>query len=128
MIEKHNPERRLFPRITHQLPVEVIANGYDFATTTKNVSCVGAYCNIKKYVPPFTKVMVKMDLPMKTDTGEESSCNVECKGVIVRSEDEANGGFNIAIFFNGINALARRKISRYISQLVSSTPSCLNRT
>lgn len=127
MIEKTGPERRLFPRVNQQLPAQVIANGYDFETTTKNVSCVGAYCNIKKYVPPFTKVMVKLDLPLADSTHDAASRNVECKGVIVRSEDELTGGFNVAIFFNGITAVARRKISRYINQLVSGDSSCLNR-
>ncbi len=111
-------ERRKYPRFTQRLPIVLAANGYDFNTTTQNISCVGAYCHIDKYVPPFTKVLVKMNIPHgagKVDTDH----NVECKGVVVRTEDDSNKGFNIAIFFNEIKDIERKKISHYISQLVS---------
>lgn len=115
-------ERRQYPRINQQLPINVAANGYDFLTSTYNVSCVGAYCNINKYVPPFTKVLVKLDLPVVTG-GENRNYNVECSGVIVRTEDENKGGFNIAIFFNRIREEEKKKISRYINQfLPEKTP------
>ena len=37
---------------------------------------------------------VKLSLPNKAQAGK--STIVECKGVVVRTEDEANGGFNLA--------------------------------
>ncbi len=117
-------ERRKYPRIDQSLHIKVAANGYDFVTSTQNVSCVGAYCLIKKYVPPFTKVKVKLTLPIVTDN-KNKNYDVECKGVIVRTADENNGGFNIAIFFNEINNLQRKRISEYINQFLpkkSSTP------
>ncbi|TRZ95091.1 PilZ domain-containing protein [bacterium] len=110
-------ERRLHPRLKQKLPVEVTANGYDFITTTQNISCLGAYCHIKKYIPPFTKVLVKLTLPLKNKNQEMA--NVECSGVIVRSEDESKGGFNIAIFFNKIKESQRKKISQYISSILA---------
>lgn len=110
-------ERRKYPRIDHRLHIKVAANGYDFITSTQNVSCVGAYCQIKKYVPPFTKVKVKLTLPIINEN-ENKKYDVECKGVIVRTADEDNGGFNIAIFFNEINNIQRKKISEYISQFL----------
>ncbi len=58
MIRNVKKDRRLWPRIEKQLPLEIFANGYGFATNTKNISCVGAYCHIEKYLPPFTKVNV----------------------------------------------------------------------
>jgi hypothetical protein len=107
-------ERREHPRVTQKLPIALSANGYDFTTTTQNISCVGAYCHIDKYVPPFTKVLVKMDIP-----GASAKGNVECHGVVVRTEDDRNAGFNVAIFFNEIRDAERKKISRYISRLLS---------
>jgi hypothetical protein len=44
--------------------------------------------------------------------------NIECKGVVVRSEDDEIGGFNIAIFFNEIKNSQRQKISQYISKFL----------
>ena len=57
-------ERRKYPRLEKTIPLKIVANGYDFITTTQNVSCVGAYCHVAKYVPPFTKIMVKLTLPL----------------------------------------------------------------
>jgi hypothetical protein len=110
----HNKERRLHPRLDRNLPINVAANGYDFFTTTHNISCVGAYCHIEKYVPPFTKVKIKLNLPVPCSTAKQD-CGVECHGVIVRTEDEASGGFNVAIFFNEIRENCRQKIAQYIS-------------
>lgn len=117
-------ERRKYPRIERRLPLKVAVNGYNFITATRNVSCVGAYCHIDKYMPPFTRVMVKLSLPIMIKNSNKYF-NVECKGVIVRSEDENKGGFNIAIFFNAINDSQRKKISQYVSQFLpqeSSAP------
>ena len=109
-------ERRVHPRLYHKLPVNVAVNGYDFSTTTHNISCVGAYCHLDKYIPPFTKISVKLSLPTKNRTDKNSI--VECHGVVVRSEDENRGGFNIAIFFNQMRVEQRKKISAYISQFL----------
>lgn len=114
---KTGAERRVSPRLSQELPFRVGANGYNFATSTQNISCAGAYCKIKKYIPPFTKVKVKLTLPMKTRLGK-SSYTMDCEGVIVRTEDEEKGDFNIAIFFNAIKDDQRKKISKYIDQFI----------
>ncbi len=106
-------ERRQHPRIVQHLPLKIAANGYGFSTTTQNISCLGTYCHVDKYIPPFTKIMIRLSLPVKNNDGD-----VECKGVIVRSEDETSGGFNIAIFFNDIKEPQRKIISQYISQFL----------
>lgn len=115
MTKNTKKERRQYPRIYEQLPLKIAANGYDFITTTKNISCVGAYCYVNRYIPPFTKIMVRLTLPI-ISVESNSDSNVECKGVVVRTEDEKENGFNIAIFFNEIKDNQRNKISRYISQ------------
>lgn len=114
MKKRPGKERRLYPRVEKRLPLNVVANGYDFSTSTQNISCIGAYCHIDKYVPPFTKIAIKMELP--------PDCRVECKGVIVRTEDEKSGGFNIAIFFNEIKESQRKKIARYLSRFLPKVP------
>ena len=112
-------ERRQNPRIDQNLPINVVANGYDFMTQTKNVSCLGAYCHIDKYVPPFTKVKIKMALPMQSGRMRVEK-EVECEGVIVRSEDAASGGFNVAIYFNRIKELPRQDLASYVNQVLTS--------
>lgn len=114
-------ERRAYPRIEQRLPFKVSANGYDFSTTTKNLSCIGAYCKIDKYIPPFTKVKVKLALPLKKANQMNKLCEIICEGVIVRTEDDPERGFNIAIFFNAISDEQRKKISLYINQFLPSS-------
>jgi hypothetical protein len=110
-------ERRIHPRLNHELPFKVAADGYGFSTATQNISCVGAYCRIKKYIPPFTKVRVKLTLPVKSKNGDKDYV-IDCEGVIVRTEDDKSKGFNIAIFFNAIKDEQRNKITRYINQFI----------
>ncbi|MFZ2356673.1 MAG: PilZ domain-containing protein [Candidatus Omnitrophota bacterium] len=111
-------EKRLHPRIAQELPLKIAANGYDFVTSTKNLSCLGAYCRIDKYVPPFTKIAVKFDLPVADYHGLRQNYNVACNGVIVRSEDDISGGFNVAIFFNEIKDSQRKIIIKYVNQFL----------
>jgi len=113
---KRGKERRINPRLDHQLPIDLAIEGYDFSTSTRNISCVGAYFHLDKYMPPFTKIAVKLSLPHKDKTGKNSI--VECKGVVVRTDDEVNGGFNLAIFFNEMRNDQRKKIAQYISRFL----------
>ncbi|MFH1190619.1 MAG: PilZ domain-containing protein [Candidatus Omnitrophota bacterium] len=113
---KETKERREHPRLSHKLPLNLAVNGYDFSTVSRNISSVGAYCHLDKYMPPFTKIAVKLSLPNWNKVGK--STIVECKGVVVRTEDEDNGGFNMAIFFNQMREDQRRKIVQYISQFL----------
>jgi hypothetical protein len=122
---KHGIERRQHPRIDHQLPLKLAVNGYDFVTSTQNVSCTGAYCQVNKYVPPFTRVMVKLVLPI-VENGSKKEHHVECTGVVVRSEDQHKAGFNIAIFFNKINEPQKKVISQYVSQFIPKENTCLS--
>lgn len=114
-------DRREHPRLDHRLPVKIVANGYDLETTTENVSCLGAYCRISKYIPPFTRIMVKLCLPMPNGVKSD----LECKGVIVRSTDEEKGGFNIAVYFNSITEAQKHKISQYINRFLPQASATL---
>jgi DeoR/GlpR family transcriptional regulator of sugar metabolism len=71
-------------------------------------------------------VLVKLTLPVAADSGNKNY-NVECKGVVVRSEDESSGGFNIAVFFNEINGEEKKKISEYVAQFLPKGACVLNR-
>jgi len=110
-------ERRKYPRINQNLPIRVAVNGYDFMSSTRDISCVGTYCHVEKYMPPFTRVMVRLSLPIMSNS-ESTFHDVACKGVIVRSEDGNTGGFNIAIFFNDIKEEVRSKIAQYVGQFL----------
>jgi len=118
MTKQSRIERRRYPRVKKSLPLKIAADGFDFVTSTQNISCLGAYCHLDKYIPPFTKITVKLTLPMMTDNNERRNFLLECKGVVVRTEDEEKGGFNVAIFFNEIKNPQKQKISQYLSQFI----------
>ncbi len=117
MLKRSETDRRFSPRIEQSLAVNLCANGYSFATVTENISCTGAYCHINKYIPPFTKLAIKMILPVTLKSKREQF-NIECKGVIVRANDGEQGGFNVAIYFHEINERQQQKISKYIHQFL----------
>ena len=117
-------ERRLHPRISQRLALNIAANGYDFSTTTANISCVGAYCRVDKYIPPFTKIITSLALPSNKKR-KASDCKIECKGVVVRTQDEKEGGFNIAIFFNEIKEAQKQRISQYLNDFLKQPSACL---
>lgn len=118
----HRPERRKHPRILKALPLKIIANGYDFTTTSQNVSCVGTYCTVDKYIPPFTKLAITLELPNE-GSFLQSGQLIQCKGIVVRTEDSEDGRFNIAIFFNEIRPNQRNKISQYINHILKQSTS-----
>jgi len=127
MTKQSRIERRRYPRVKKSLPLKIAADGFDFVTSTQNISCLGAYCHLDKYIPPFTKITVKLTLPMMTDNNERRNFLLECKGVVVRTEDEEKGGFNVAIFFNEIKNPQKQKISQYLSQFIPKEYSNLKR-
>lgn len=117
MIRKLAEEKRLHPRLDHSLSLKVEAGGFDFKTVTQNISCLGTYCRIDKYMPPFTRVLIRLNLPLATRDGIKHLA-IECAGVIVRTQDDPGGGFNVAIFFNRIREDQRKKISQYVNQFL----------
>lgn len=117
MKEQLKSERRIHPRINSRLPVKIAVNGYDFSTNTQNISHTGAYCRIDKYIPPFTKVSIKLKFCTLSENKKKEIC-VECRGVIVRSEDSQDGAFNIAIFFNEIREIESKKLVQYLNQFL----------
>ncbi len=112
-------DKRLHPRVEKAFPVKIAVNGYDFTTNTENISRTGTYCRINKYIPPFTKVSIKLILK-GMGPKKEHAVSVECKGVVVRSDDSPDGSFNIAIFFNDIKESECKKLAQYLSHLLEN--------
>ena len=113
------PERRRYPRIKKELPLKIRGQGYDFVTQTKDLSCIGAYCYVNKYIPPMTKLSVMMLLPSESEE-KNAALKVQCKGVVVRTDPNPPTGFNIAIFFNDISQRNKDKISQYVNHFLTS--------
>lgn len=102
-------ERRKHPRIKKKLPLKLKSQEFDLITETKNISASGAYCRIPRYLAPLTRLGISLILPSKNKTEK-----IDCKGVIVRTEENLDNTSDIAIYFNEIKKSDQKKISRYI--------------
>lgn len=109
--EKSKLENRRYPRINKNLPIKIRNGDFDIVTETKNISCTGAYCQVDRYVSPFTKINARILIPAKTKT------YINCQGIVVRVEKGDNDletQYNIAIYFNDISKSDMSKIDRFV--------------
>jgi len=102
-------EKRGHLRINKFLPLKIKKAEFDIVTETKNISISGIYCSVDRYLAPYTRLAIQLFLPSKRKTEQ-----VNCKGVIVRTEENLDKTYNIAIYFNEIKRLDQKKISRYV--------------
>lgn len=110
-------ERRKYPRLNKNLPLKIICDNFDIVTETKNLSSIGAYCEINRFLEPLTRLKIILLLPFK---GKDKLYNkkLSCQGVVVRSEANPlkKDCFNIAIYFNEIQKKDINLISDYVNQ------------
>ena len=114
--KKMNVEKRLYQRVEKQLPIKLKDGDIDLVTETKNISCIGIYCVVDRYVSPMTKVKTTLLLPSRKGDGHS---HVNCNSVVVRVEkqnDDLENKYNIALYFNDINETNKQKINRYIKE------------
>lgn len=103
-------EKRRYPRVDKKLPLKLEGEKFDVITETENISAAGAYCRIGKYLAPFTMLDISLFLPSK-DRAER----VDCKGVVVRTEENLDKTYSIAIYFSEIKEVDKKKISQYVN-------------
>jgi len=104
-------ERRKHPRLKEILPLKIREAEFDISTETKNISASGAYCSVDRFLAPHTKLAIQLLLPFEREKPKQ----INCKGIIVRTEKNLNNTYNIAIFFNEIKRSDQIKISQYVS-------------
>ncbi len=117
----HPQERRKYPRLNKNLPLKISSDNFDIVTETKNLSSVGAYCEVNRYLEPLTKLKIILLLPFKRKDRVITK-KISCQGVVVRSEaiPLKNDQYNVAIFFNDIQKGDISKISSYVSSLLTN--------
>lgn len=109
-------ERRKYPRLDRNLPLKISCDNFDIVTETKNLSSIGAYCEIDKYLQPLTKLKIILLLPLKSKKAVVTK-KISCQGVVVRTEaiPLKNDRYNIAIYFNDIQKKSMNIISDYVN-------------
>ncbi len=119
MSHKSSVERRKDPRFFGSVPVKISGNDFDLVTETKNLSRSGAYCRVNQYIEPMTKLKVQFLLPFKSNDRTVTK-KISCGAVIVRTEsDPSNGTYNVAVFFNDIQARDVAVLVDYVSNMLS---------
>ena len=110
-------DRRRSPRIIRQIPLKIKHEDYDLVGQTRDISCIGVYCTINKYIPPFSLISMVLLLPIKTNN-RNSICDMRCQGVVVRTgqDPQNNKRYNIAIYFNRLRKSDKVKLSQYVQQ------------
>lgn len=113
-------ERRSDKRFAGSIPLKISCENFDLVTETKDLSRSGAFCKVNQYIEPMTKLKIQLLLPFK---GKQKTMTkkVSFGAVIVRTESEpANGSYNVAIFFNDIQARDAQTLTDYINSLVKA--------
>ncbi len=116
--KKKYEEQRRHPRSKKTIPFKIKTGDSTIATETIDLSCIGAYCQVDKYIPSMTNLKIVIALPCEDQ--EDGVEYVECNGVVVRVESvlSNNGGnmHNIAIFFNEIDEPEKEKIANFLEK------------
>ena len=110
-------EKRRSPRVKRQVTLRIKGDDYDLTGRTRDISCIGTYCTVNKYIPPFSLISIILLLPLRINN-QNTICNVRCQGVVVRTEEnlENNGEYNIAIYFNRVRKLDKARLLQYVQQ------------
>ena len=115
--EPSGAERRRDPRHPRTLPVRV---GQDSAEGLRaesiNVSTRGLYCKVSRYVQPFSKLKVALDLPFAS----RGPATIECEGVVVRVDPEVETPgtreYRLAIYFLDLNREGADVIESFLAE------------
>ena len=110
-------ERRRDPRYDRNLRVHVGGSSADgLRAESINISSRGLYCKVPRYVHPFSKLNVALDLPFVSS----GVAKVECEGVVVRVEPEAEmpglNEYRLAIYFLNLERHAADAIHAFLAE------------
>ncbi len=108
-------ERRRDPRYPRSVPLRMGHDGMGVRAESINISTRGLYCKVPRYVAPFSKLRVALDLPFSANDHR----TVECDGVVVRVEPDSEapgvGEYRLAIYFLNLDQPGARMIEDFLS-------------
>ncbi len=117
--KKEYEEKRKHPRSKKSIDFKIETDGSTIAAKSIDLSCIGAYCQADKYIPPMTNLKIVLALPGGNQKGEVE--HVECIGAVVRvekipSKTNEDDQYNIAIYFNEIEESEKEKIANFLEK------------
>lgn len=110
-------ERRREPRYDRNLPLRVGHDSCDgLRAESINISTRGLYCKSPRYVAPFAKLKVAVELPF----AGSGTATVECEGVVVRVEPEVETvgvkEYRLAVYFLNLEQACAELIARFVEE------------
>lgn len=115
-------ERRKHPRVSKNIPCELVVGSSTYTAQTKNLSCGGALCELPQIVPVMTKLGITFNLPALSQGAFRRA--IRCVGVVVRQEPHPNeAGSNTyltAIYFSELSQDDRKQIAEFVLQSMLS--------
>ncbi|MBI5015576.1 MAG: PilZ domain-containing protein [Deltaproteobacteria bacterium] len=110
-------DRRRDHRFDRRFSVQVAGDSTEgLRAESINISSRGLYCKVPRYVHPFSKLNVALDLPfVGRDAGK-----MECEGVVVRVEPETElpgvKEYRLAIYFLNLDRAAADAIHAFLAE------------
>jgi hypothetical protein len=106
-------DRRRDPRYDRELEFGIKGLGGELLRARSvNISTRGLSCVVSHEIPAMSKLKVAMELPF--ESGQKG--RLECEGVVVRSERQEDGDFNIAIYFLSVDRECAALITEYLEE------------
>lgn len=112
-------DRRQHERIPQKIKFDLHSDEMIHHAESVNLSLNGVYCKINEPVAFMSRVKLTLSLP--TGTVPESAEKIECRGVVVRTDQieklsNQNGDNNMAIFFDEIGDKEQHKLAAYLNR------------
>ena len=104
-------ERRRAPRVSADLPLQLIARDAGAHAKLQDLSTIGLSCVFPEAIPEMTAVELQLDME-----GAKHSII----GAVVRSE-RLEDGWEIAVYFTKISDSAKDQLETYIDQRIAAT-------
>lgn len=116
-------ERRRHPRVQAALPIAVQAGAGepdDLETQTHNISSRGAYFDVPRAIPEFTRVELTLCVP----AGPDQFHRIQCAGVVVRCEARPQlrdgRAHAVAVFFDQIGTREQALLDAFIAEQLTA--------
>lgn len=104
-------ERRRAPRVSANLPLQLIARDADASAQLRDLSTIGLCCVFPEPIPEMTAVQLRLELDGTAH---------EIVGAVVRSE-RLDDGWEIAVYFTQITPDATQALATYIDERLSTS-------
>ncbi len=114
--DQGDSDRRREERYERRFSLRVGDHADGLKAESINISSRGLYCKVPRYVQPFSKLRIALDLPFAA----RESAKVECEAVVVRVEPDVEEPpakeYRLAIYFLNLDRGAADLIHSFLAE------------